>query len=273
MSTSAKDQWVERSKVWTKTVVQVISTDDTFNQLIIAEAGIQPGEKILDLATGTGNPAISIAHSMNGNGEVFCTDLIVKMLQSARQRAEELNLGIVNFTAADMAALPFPDNKFDVITCRFGIMFSEDRVSVGRESRRILKTGGRAAYIVWGAYDENPPFHIPRRAVCSYLGVEEGPIPERHSMSAPGELRKILTGANFSQVEERELRYTNPIEDIKDYVTRNLNRSFIKQTENMTEAAFDDLRQVVISAWEPFVKDGILLVPNFARLGLGWKAS
>lgn len=273
MGMSSRDQWIERSKTWTKTVVPGISADDTFNQMIISEAGILPGEKLLDLASGTGNPAISIAHSMNGIGQVFCTDLTEKMLQSARQRAENLNLDIVNFIAADMASLPFADNKFDAITCRFGVMFSEDKVSVGQESHRILKIGGRAAYIVWGAYDENPPFHIPHRAVCSYLGIEEGPIPERHSMSAPGDLQKILTRANFSRVEERELRYTNPIEDIKDYVTRNLNRSFSKETKNMTEAEFGDLRQAVMSAWKPFLTDGILLVPNYARLGLGWKTS
>ena len=273
MGMRSKDQWIERSKAWTKTVAPGISADDTFNKMIIAEVRIRPGEKLLDLASGTGNPAISIAHSMNGTGEVFCTDLTDKMLQSARQRAENLNLDIVKFIAADMASLPFTDNKFDAITCRFGAMFSEDKVSVSLESHRALKKGGRAAYIVWGSYDENPPFHIPRRAVCSYLGIEEGPTPKRHSMSAPGDLEKMLTGGNFSRVEERELRYTNPIEDINDYVTRNLNRSFSKETKDLTKANFGDLRQTVIKAWKPFIKDGILLVPNYARLGLGWKTS
>ena len=273
MGMRSKDQWIERSKAWTKTVAPGISADDTFNKMIIAETGILPGEKLLDLASGTGNPAISIAYSMNEIGEVFCTDLTEKMLNSARQRAKNLDLDIVKFIAADMGSLPFTDNIFDVITCRFGVMFSEDKVSVALESHRTLKKGGRAAYIVWGSYEENPPFHIPRREVYSYLGIEEGPTPERHSMSAPGDLEEMLTGGNFSRVEERELRYTNPIEDIKDYVTRNLNRSFSKETEDMTEADFCDLRQAVIKAWKPFIKNGILLVPNYARLGLGWKTS
>ena len=89
MSSSAKDHWQERSKAWTATAIQGISADDTFNQMIIAEAGIQAGEKILDLASGTGNPAVSIAHSMNGDGDVICADLTPLMLQTARQRAEQ----------------------------------------------------------------------------------------------------------------------------------------------------------------------------------------
>lgn len=273
MGMRSKDQWIERSTAWTKTSVPGISTDDTFNKMIITEVKILPGEKLLDLASGTGNPAISIANSMNGIGEVFCTDLTEKMLHSARHRAEDLNLDIVKFIAADMASLPFADNKFDAITCRFGAMFSDDKVSISLESHRTLKKGGRVAYIVWGSYDENPPFHIPRQAVCSYLGIEEGSTPERHSMSAPGDLEKMLTGGNFSRIEERELRYKNSIEDIKGYVTRNLKRSFFKETENLTEAEFEALRQAVIKAWEPYIKDGVLLVPNYARLGLGWKTS
>ena len=92
-------------------------------------------------------------------------------------------------------------------------------------------------------------------------------------MSTPGDLEKMLTRGNFSRVEERELRYTNPIEDINDYVTRNLNRSFYQETKDMKKADFGDLRQAVIKAWKPFIKDGILVVPNYARLGLGWKTS
>ncbi len=271
MSISAKDHWQERGKAWTATAVQGISADDTFNQMIIAEAGIQPGEKILDLASGTGNPAVSIAHSMKGDGDVICADLTQLMLKTARQRAEKLSLGIMSFTAADMAALPFEDGQFDAITCRFGIMFPEDKVAVAREAKRVLKPGGRVAYIVWGAYKENPPFHVSRRAVAKYLGTDEGPIPGRHSLSASGTLREILQEAGLENVEERELRYKNRVDDIDDYVTRNLNRSFVEETKDMTDAAFVLLKAAVIEAWLPFNEDGVLQVPNYARLGIGWK--
>ena len=271
MSISAKDHWQERGKAWTATAVQGISADDTFNQMIIAEAGIQAGEKILDLASGTGNPAVIIAHSMKGDGDVICADLTQLMLKTARQRAEKLSLGIMSFTAADMAALPFEDGQFDAITCRFGIMFPEDKVAVAREAKRVLKPGGRVAYIVWGAYKENPPFHVSRRAVAKYLGTDEGPIPGRHSLSASGTLREILQEAGLENVEERELRYKNRVDDIDDYVTRNLNRSFVEETKDMTDAAFVLLKAAVIEAWLPFNEDGVLQVPNYARLGIGWK--
>ena len=90
-------------------------------------------------------------------------------------------------------------------------------------------------------------------------------------MSTPGTLQKILEEAGLSNVEERELRYKNRVEDIDDYVTRNLKRSFAKQTETLTNTEFSSLKHAVVAAWQPFVEDGILQVPNYARLGLGWK--
>ncbi len=273
MTSNARNDWQQRSKAWAATAVQGISADDTFNQMIIAEAGIQTGEKILDLASGTGNPAVSIAHSMNGEGDVVCTDLTPLMLQTARERTNNLDLEIMRFTAANMTALPFDDSLFDAVTCRFGIMFPDDKVAAAREADRVLKSGGRVAYVVWGAYEENPPFYVSRRAVADYFGTEEGPVPARHSMSTPGTLTSILQKAGLSNVEERELRYQNQVDDIDDYVTRNLKRSFVKQTENLSEAEFASLKDAVIAAWQPFVADGILQVPNYARLGLGWKLS
>lgn len=267
-----RDEWQERSKVWAKTTVQGKSQDDSFNQMIIAEAGIAPGEDILDLATGTGNPAVSIALSMDGKGSVTCTDLTPRMLETTRGRAETLEISNMRFAAADMAALPFPDASFDCITCRFGIMFPDDKIAAAAEALRVLRPGGRIAYVVWGAYEENPPFFVPRRTVAAFFNDPEEPAPARHSMSAPGTIKDILDSAGFAKTEERELRYKNPVEDLDTYVTNGLNRSFAAKIEGMDEAAFTRLKRALLDAWAPYIKDGLLRVPNVARLGLGWKA-
>ncbi|MDX1485864.1 MAG: class I SAM-dependent methyltransferase [Alphaproteobacteria bacterium] len=271
MSTPSRTDWAERSKVWARTSVAGRSQDDTFNQMIIAEAAIAPGEAVLDIASGTGNPAVSIALSLEGAGSVTCTDLTPRMLEAARTRAQNLELSVMRFVAADMSALPFAEASFDCATCRFGLMFPDDKVAAAEEARRVLKPGGRAAYMVWGSYEENPAFHVPRRAAAAYFGEPEPPAADRHSMSAPGTLKDILDGAGFVRTEERELRYNNRQEDPAAYVTNGLKRSFAKQVEAMSEAELDDFRSAVLEAWAPFIEDGVLLVPNYARLGLGWK--
>lgn len=273
MAERSRTDWAERSKVWARTTVAGRSEDDTFNQMIIAEAGIAPGESVLDIASGTGNPAVSIALSMEGRGSITCTDLTPRMLETARGRAQNLDISVMRFVAADMKALPFAEGTFDCATCRFGLMFPEDKVAAAAETLRVLRPGGRAAYVVWGAYDENPPFYVPRRAAAAFFGEPEGPVADRHSMSAPGTLEKILLGAGFTRAEERELRYKRRVEDPENYVTGGLKRSFAKRVEGMTDAGFEAFKDAVLEAWAPFMEDGVLFVPNYARLGLGWKVA
>lgn len=264
--------WREQSARWTEAAPQGRSADDTFNQMMIAHAEIRPGEAVLDLASGTGNPAVSIALAMDGRGSVTCTDLTAAMLEAARVRAHNLALDVMGFASADMVSLPFADGSFDCVTCRFGLMFPGDRVAAAREALRVLGPGGRAAYLVWGPYEENPAFFVPRRAVARFFGEDEGPVPSRHVLGAAGALAQILEDAGFERVEERELRYRNRVEDAEDYVTRGLKRSFAKQVAGLAPQEFDALRAAVLDAWEPYIEDGVLRVPNFARLGLGYRA-
>jgi ubiquinone/menaquinone biosynthesis C-methylase UbiE len=159
----SREEWQARSKTWAKTNVQGKSQDDTFNQMIIAATAIKPGEDVLDIATGGGNPAISTALSMDGRGCVTCTDLTQGMLETARKRAENLSLDNMRFIAADMRSLPFPDGIFDCITCRFGIMFPDDKVAAAAEALRVLKPGGRIAYLCSPAHCRGPLWDAGRR--------------------------------------------------------------------------------------------------------------
>ena len=90
-------------------------------------------------------------------------------------------------------------------------------------------------------------------------------------MCAPGTLRAILDGAGFQRIEERELRYQWHVKDPRDYVATKLKRSFAPLVEGLSDDRFDALMRAVMDAWAPFAEDGILLVPNTARLGIGWK--
>ena len=138
-----------------------------------------------------------------------------------------------------MTSLAFADNSFDCVTSRFGLMFPEDKVAAAREVLRVLKPGGRVGYIVWGPYDENPPFFVIRRAIAEAMGQEEGAVPHRHSLGQPGQLSEILNAAGFSKATEHEMRYKRPVDDLDDYINRALIRGYSETVDKLETADFD----------------------------------
>lgn len=266
-----RDHWKGRSSGWTATAATGLSTDDTLNQLLIENTGIRPGERVLDLGSGTGDPAISIGLALKGDGGITACDLTPEMLVKARERSVNVGLDVMSFAAADMSALTFADNSFDCVTCRFGLMFPEDKVGAAREVLRVLKPGGRVGYMVWGPYEENPPFFVIRRAISAAFGEEEGPVPHRHSLGLPGQLTHILDAAGFQNSEEREMRYKRPVDDLDDYINRALIRGYADTIGKLDDDARADLMDTLRAAFEPYRENGRVMMPNYARLGLGWK--
>src|SRR5437867_6872341 len=106
-----------------------------------------PGMKILDLASGTGEPAITIASRIGPEGHVIALDLSPELLQIAEERAGERDLTNLTTRQADANNLPFPDQSFDLVTSRFGVMFLDEDAL--RESCRVLRPSSRACSLAW----------------------------------------------------------------------------------------------------------------------------
>jgi SAM-dependent methyltransferase len=109
---------------------------------------------MLDVAGGTGEPGLTIAGMLNG-GKVIITDLAEDMLGIARENAIQRDIKNVEFRACDVCELPFADNTFDAISCRFGFMFFPDMLLAAKEMVRVLKPGGRIATSVWNVPEKN----------------------------------------------------------------------------------------------------------------------
>jgi ubiquinone/menaquinone biosynthesis C-methylase UbiE len=109
---------------------------------------------VLDIASGTGEPGLTIA-SMLGGGIVVITDLAEGMLDVARENASRRGIKNLEFTPCDVSELPFPDNSFDLISCRLGFMFFPDMLLAAKEMVRVLKPGGKIAVAVWSVPEKN----------------------------------------------------------------------------------------------------------------------
>lgn len=161
--------------------------------------------RVLDLASGTGEPAISLAARVGAQGHVTALDVSADLLEIAAKRAKDR--GLTNFATqqADAHSLPFPDHSFDLATSRFGLMFFRDPDCALRELLRVLRPGARACFLVWGAF-EQPYWQSMMGVVHRYVG---GPLldrdtPNPFSYAERGSLSSILRSAGFREVTEED---------------------------------------------------------------------
>ena len=189
---------------------------------LVQYANPQPGMKVLDLASGTGEPAITLASKVGGEGHVTALDLSAELLQIADQRAQARELKNFSTRQGDVHDLPFRDHSFDLITCRFGVMFFDDSLKSLQEACRVLKPGGRACFLAWGPFEQ--PYWSSTMAVAhKYAG---GPLmaaggADMFRFAAPGSLSAALKQAGFAEIEEdtRTLPWTwpGPVEEVWEY--------------------------------------------------------
>lgn len=181
------------------------------------------GMRVLDLASGTGEPAISLAIRVGAYGQVTALDLSAELLEIAEKRARARGLQHFTTRKADAHSLPFPDDSFDLATSRFGVMFFRDPESALRELKRVLRPGARACFLVWGPF-EQPYWHstvgVVHRHVGGPLLEPGGPNPFR--FATPGSLSTVLRAAGFKNIEEEATTvpwtWPGPVEEVWEQV-------------------------------------------------------
>jgi ubiquinone/menaquinone biosynthesis C-methylase UbiE len=167
---------------------------------------------VLDLASGSGSPALDIAEIVGTAGHVTATDLSSKMLAVAEEKARERGLSNISFREADMENQPFQDETFDVVTCRLGIMYARNVQQALREMRRVLKPNGRVALVAWGPDEDDPRKTTVLNVLMKYSksSTPDPTIARASSFSEPGKLSKALSQAGFKQVYEETRKIAFP---------------------------------------------------------------
>lgn len=158
---------------------------------LVAAADVGPGDRVLDVACGTGVVARTAAEGVGASGAVRGVDINPDMLATARRAAEGVSPRIT-FQRADAMDLPFDDGAFDVVLCQEALQFLPDRVAALDEMRRVAAPGGRIACSVFRSLEHHPVY----RAFAQVLGEHAGADAER-MMGSPFALgdADVLRGA------------------------------------------------------------------------------
>ena len=201
-----RDTWNKFSGGWKKWDDFTMSFLKSSGDAIIKELDFKTTDKVLDIASGTGEPALTIAAIVT-DGKVTATDIAEKMLEKAKEHATDKCLENFEAVVADVSDLPFAKNSFDKISCRMGFMFFPDMHLAAKEMHRVLKDGGKMATSVWF----NPQKNIWTTAIMNVINKNmqipppaEG-VPSMFRCAAPGFMKAILEKAGFKNVTEHEI--------------------------------------------------------------------
>ncbi len=167
------------------------------------------GETILDVACGTGEPALTLARRV-GDADITAVDAARGMVDVAKKKAEREQLSI-HFDTMPAERLRFEDDRFDAVICRFGVMLFDHPVEGLKQIRRVLKPGGRYALAVWGELDRLSSFKLTADAIDPLMADDnKTPMARVTSLGIPGAMQAALTEAGFEQFEivEHNLLYT-----------------------------------------------------------------
>jgi ubiquinone/menaquinone biosynthesis C-methylase UbiE len=221
-------------------------------EALVEYARPAPGMQVLDLASGTGEPAITLASRVGPQGHVTALDLSPELLAIAVERAQARGLENFSSRQADAHDLPFPDDSFDLATCRFGVMFFSDCNRALRELHRVLKPGGRACFLAWGRF-EQPYWSSTVAIVHKHAG---GPLlaPGAANMFRFAETNSLagaLTSAGFPQVNEETKTlpwsWSGPPEEVWEY-TQSVSTPFRPLLERVPREKWSEIHAEVHQA-------------------------
>lgn len=200
---------MDAAAYWEKHRATIRGLFHPVTKALIDEARIARGEAVLDVATGSGEPALSIAEVVGPSGLVVGIDPFAEMIAAAAHAANDRNLDSAHFEVASADRLPFETDRFDAVVSRFGIMFFQSPVECVRELLRVLKPNRPLVFAVWGYLERNPFHYVMAHVVDRYFppppAAPDALGPFRYAQ--PGKLLSVLSSAGAAQTSERLLRF------------------------------------------------------------------
>ena len=186
---------------------------------LLRALALEPGQRVLDFACGTGDPAIAIAQWVGPRGRVVAQDLSAGMLAAAQRRARPLKLPQLRFRRGDMDRLRLGAARFDRAVARYGLMFATDPVATLRAIARAVKPGGRVVVAVWGKNNPGPAL----RAEALRPLLETPPANDPNTLNPgrfarPGSAERMFEQAGYRKIESEVVAVSTTYPSLDDLV-------------------------------------------------------
>jgi SAM-dependent methyltransferase len=236
-------------------------------------AALAPGDRVLELACGPGGAGLAAARRVAPTGSVVLSDVAPEMVAVAQARAAQLGIDNVAFATLDVEHIDQPDDEYDALICREGLMFAVDPDRAARQLRRVLRPGGRLAVAVWAERERNPWLGLVFDAVTAVTGLPVPPpgVPGPFSLADPGRLSDPLRAAGFADVtlDEVAAPVRAPSFDAWWARTTNLAGPIASILASLPTETSDAITVRVREAVAPYISSAGLELPGLTLVGAG----
>jgi ubiquinone/menaquinone biosynthesis C-methylase UbiE len=264
------DQVAAGWKKWWPTLEQALQqVSDRLADL----AEIRPGDRVLDVGTGIGEPAVTVARRVGPKGNVVATDQSSQMLAIGRERAAALGLQNLKFQETDSEALDFSESSFDAVLSRFSLMFLPDLAAVLSRIRHMLVPDGTFAAAVWDAAPRVPLASLGL-SLAQQMFELPAPLPGTPSVFglAEGRLERALAQAGFTQVRAEPVEVGFVFDSVAAFIeyAKDLSAPLLAVLANQpAERQMEYWQRLAVAAQRYAAKDGSLRLPNTAICAVG----
>ena len=263
---ASREAWEAAATGWARRQETIRELGMPVSHWMLDALILQPGQRVLELAAGLGETGLLAAELVAPVGGVIISDHAEAMLDAARERASADGLSNVEFQVLDAEWIDLPVGSVDAVLCRWGYMLMADPEAAVRETRRVLRPGGRLALAVWDAIERNPWAGLPFQELAQRGLTQPQPpgSPGPFALGSPEQVSDLLEHAGFTEirVEALDLERTHrSFEEMWD-VSLDLSRRFHDAVMDRPEAEVADIEAALAERFSPYTDaEGRLAVP------------
>jgi SAM-dependent methyltransferase len=269
-----RQTWDRFSAGWTRWDEVVLPMMEPVAAEMIRSLGLAEDSDHLDIASGTGEPGLSIA-SLVPRGRVVLTDLSASMLATANANMTRRGLTNVEVRECGVDDLPFDDEAFDTITCRFGFMFFPSIPAAVAELLRVLRPGGRLSAAVWAEPPGNAWATIPMAAIGTEVELPPTPpdAPSLFRCAAPSSIASVFSAGGMRDVAETDVHGSLEVASGEEYWSfmTEVAAPVVSGLAGVDGATRDRIRTLTIDKAQAYQNGTGVSLPLHARCIIGTK--